>query len=102
MSKAKKIAKQLIMKEMINYFLEGNNVKLRKEIAYEFTMEPDTFCWWDCENGEFEEIPEKELEELGDEDTQHDIYKEVEQEFDGKVATFLLGYAKLINDFKKI
>jgi hypothetical protein len=100
--KAKKIAKQLIIKEMINHFLEGNNVKQIKELAYDYTMEPDTFCWWDCENGEFDEIPEKELEELENGNIQREIYKEIEKEFDDKVATFILGYAKLINEFKKI
>jgi len=98
--KAKKIAKQLIIKQMINHFIEGNNVKEMKERAHDCTMEPDTFYWWDCENGELDRIPEEELGEL--DETQNEIYKEVEKEFDDKVARFILGYAKLIDEFKKI
>jgi hypothetical protein len=100
--KAKKIAKQLIIKEMINYFLEGPSVKHIKELAYDFTIESDNLCWWDCENGEFDEIDEKELEALENEDTKYEIYNEIGKEFDQKVGRFILGYAKLINEFKKI
>jgi len=93
---AKKIAKQLILKEMISYFLEGHSEESAREIAYEFSFDAENISIWDFDNPEIDKFADCNVL------NENAIQDEAQKVYDLKIEKFIKGYMTLINEFKQI